>query len=122
METIKINIDDVSSSPRLKVIDSPKTPGGSSKHVNFGSGIDLFMNNKKVSKPGSPTSDIKLNEINNLDLNNLSNSNNDTNNIKLNLNEAKPVSFNKMLYENKVKKVKIIIQIQMASKNLQKYL
>lgn len=104
METIKINIDDVSSSPRLKVIDSPKTPGGSSKHVNFGSGIDLFMNNKKVSKPGSPTSDIKLNEINNLDLNNLSNPNNDTNNIKLNLNEAKPVSFNKMLYENKVKK------------------
>ena len=101
METIKINIDDVSISPQLKVIDSPKTPGGSSKSVNFGSGIDLFMNNKKVSKPGSPTSDIKLNEINNLDLNNDPKTNNNSNNINLNINEAKPVSsFNKMIYES----------------------
>ena len=100
METIKINIDDVSSSPELKVIDGPKTPGGSSKSVNFGAGLDLFMNNKKVSKPGSPTSDIKLNEINDLDLNEKES----TDNIKLKLDEATPVSLNKSVYDNKVKK------------------
>ena len=100
METIKINIDDVSTSPELKVIDTPQTPGGTSKSVNFGAGLDLFMNNKKVSKPGSPTSDIKLNEINNLDLN--EEPKNDT--IKLNLDEAIPVSLNKTVYNEKVKK------------------
>ena len=105
METIKINIDDVSISPELKVIDSPKIHGSNSKSVNFGSGIDLFMNNKKVSKPGSPTSDIKLNEINNLDFNdNKQLQTNNVNSIKLNLDEATPVSLNKMLYEHKLKK------------------
>ena len=58
------------------------------------------MNNKKVSKPGSPTSDIKLNEINDLDLNEKES----TDNIKLKLDEATPVSLNKSVYDNKVKK------------------
>ena len=57
------------------------------------------MNNKKVSKH-SPTSDIKLNEINDLDLNEKES----TDNIKLKLDEATPVSLNKSVYDNKVKK------------------
>ena len=75
MNNIKVTIDET---PKLNVIDN--NDGGSikiagiseKKSVNFGPGVEMLMNPSKQKRSGSPTSDIKLDdltELDNMDLN-----------------------------------------------------
>jgi len=59
-------------------LDGGSDWGGNSKKTNFGSGIELLMNEKKPSHSNGPSSDIDLEDLNNLEseLNNLANDNN----------------------------------------------
>merc|ERR1711907_53899 len=70
MENIKVTIDET---PKLNVIDA--NDGGSikisgfedKKSVNFGPGAEMLMNPNKQKRAGSPTSDIKLDDLTELD-------------------------------------------------------
>ena len=75
MDNIKVTIDET---PKLNVIDANE--GGSikiagisdKKSVNFGPGAEMLMNPNKQKRAGSPTSEIKLDdltELDNIDLN-----------------------------------------------------
>ncbi len=75
MEEINLKIDDLNI-PSLVV--GEKKDGGtikisglpenvSKKSVNFGPGLDLLMNPNRHSRPNSPSSDIKLTDISDLD-------------------------------------------------------
>jgi hypothetical protein len=70
MDNIKVTIDET---PKLNVIDA--NDGGSikitgfedKKSVNFGPGAEMLMNPNKQKRAGSPTSDIKLDDLTELD-------------------------------------------------------
>ena len=70
MDNIKVTIDET---PKLNVIDT--NDGGSikitgfedKKSVNFGPGAEMLMNPNKQKRAGSPTSDIKLDDLTELD-------------------------------------------------------
>ena len=85
---ISLNDDD-SSSSRNKKPSSSSSSYSSRPSVNFGSGIELLMNDKRTSSSskkdgGSGDSDIDLGDLENLEneLNGLSDSNSNSNNIK----------------------------------------
>ena len=89
---ISLNDDDSSSSRNKK--PSSSSSYSSRPSVNFGSGIELLMNDKRTSSSskkdgGSGDSDIDLGDLENLEneLNGLSdsNSNSNSNNIKKHL-------------------------------------
>jgi hypothetical protein len=81
-EIIDISISKTPGSPtlvpKLSVFDSGdsgliqlnnlSSSGNSNKSVNFGPGADLLMNHGRKSRPNSPKSDIKLSELQSLDI------------------------------------------------------
>tara|TARA_B100001057_G_scaffold292998_1_gene293069 strand:- start:1374 stop:2783 length:1410 start_codon:yes stop_codon:yes gene_type:complete len=52
----------------IKINNIPPIDTSTQKSVNFGPGADLLMNQVKANKQGSPKSDIKLSELNSLDV------------------------------------------------------
>ena len=67
-EIINIGLNDNNDSIRIDLEEIPIT--------NMGPGVELLMNEKKISKNDSMSSDININELNDLEseLNNLSDS------------------------------------------------
>ncbi len=54
----------------IKINNIPPIDTSTQKSVNFGPGADLLMNQDKANKQASPKSDIKLSELNSLDVDN----------------------------------------------------
>ena len=66
LDTPNLTVSEKSDSGTIKISGVPENV--SKKSVNFGPGLDLLMNpNKSKSRPNSPTSEINLSDISNLD-------------------------------------------------------
>ena len=97
---ITLNDDDSSSnSNRNKKSSSSSSSFSSRPSVNFGSGIELLMNDKRTSSKKDGGSDIDLGDLENLEneLNGLSDINNNNNNIKSTKVNSKSGLFNQAL-------------------------